>query len=148
MNTKKIIPSSSPLSMVNAVISMPFIYAPIVPVIILDIFVIVYESICFPLYGLERVKRSDFRVIDRNLMTYMTPMAKMNCYYCSYVNNALSYMREVVARTEVYWCPLKEAKRRQKAHHYYEGFAATNKEVMIPNPHANSIIKQHNQSDI
>ncbi|MCA9378678.1 hypothetical protein KC711_07575 [Candidatus Peregrinibacteria bacterium] len=133
--------------MANAIISMPFIYAPVVPVVILDLFVIMYESVCFPLYGLERVKRSDFRAIDRNLMTYMTPIQKMNCYYCSYVNNALSYMREVVARTEVYWCPLKEAKRRQKAHHYYETFAPTNEDVMIPNPNANQIIKQHNRSD-
>ena len=147
MRTKKI-SSSSPLSTINAIISMPFIYTPVVPVIVLDLFVMLYESVCFPLYGLERVKRSDFTMIDRNLMTYMSPIQKLNCYYCSYVNNALSYMREVVARTEVYWCPLKEAKQRQKAHHYYEAFAPTNEWVMIPNPNANKIIKQHHNSDV
>lgn len=130
------------------VLTAPFIYAPIIPMIMLDLIVILYESICFPIYGIERVRRSDFTMIDRNLMTYMSTFDRFNCYYCSYFNNAISYIREVAARTEVYWCPLKEAKRRQKAHHYYEAFSPTNEEVIIPNPNANNIIKKHNQSDV
>lgn len=135
------------LTWLGALISMPFIYAPVVPVVILDLFVLLYEGICFPIYGIERVRRSDFRMIDRNLMTYMSPIQKLNCYYCSYVNNALSYMREVTARTEVYWCPLKEAKRRQNAHQYYQSFAPHNEGIKIPNIEANTLIRQHTPSD-
>ena len=31
-------------------------------------------------------------------------------------------MREVAARTEIYWCPIKHARRVLGPHSYYQGF--------------------------
>ena len=34
----------------------------------------------------------------------------------------MAYGREVVARTEQYWCPIKHARKIMAAHPYYTGF--------------------------
>ena len=46
------------------VLSAPVIYAMIVPFVILDIGLTVYQAICFRLYGVPRVKRSQFIVLS------------------------------------------------------------------------------------
>jgi hypothetical protein len=33
-----------------------------------------------------------------------------------------AYVREVVARTEMYWCPIKHARKILQAHTHYAGF--------------------------
>jgi hypothetical protein len=33
-----------------------------------------------------------------------------------------AYVREVVGRTEQYWCPIKHARRVLQVHPYYSGF--------------------------
>ena len=48
---------------------------------------------------------------------------KFNCAYCSYCNGAIAFVREVASRTEVYWCPIKHARRVLGPHPHYAGFA-------------------------
>lgn len=105
------------------ILTAPFIYALIVPFVLLDLFVTVYQSICFPVYGIEKVKRGDYLVFDRGHLAYLNPLEKLNCAYCSYGNGLIAYVREISSRTEQYWCPIKHARRLIGAHARYAGFA-------------------------
>ena len=105
------------------VVSAPFVYAVFFPMVLLDLSVICYEFVCFPLYRIERVRRRDYLVFDRSHLAYLNLLEKINCAYCSYANGLASYVREVVARTEQYWCPIKHARKVLQAHPYYNGFA-------------------------
>jgi len=85
--------------------SFPFIWLPVLPLIVLDITVSVYQFICFPLYGLEKVKRSEHILVrDRARLDYLEPLEKVDCMYCGYANGVLLYIKEIAGRTEKYWC--------------------------------------------
>ncbi|MFY8178406.1 MAG: hypothetical protein ACOVKR_03300 [Limnohabitans sp.] len=103
-------------------LTAPVIYALIVPIFFLDLSITVYQHICFRAYGLPRVKRGNYFVFDRAHLAYLNLIEKVNCAYCSYGNGVMAYGREVVARTEQYWCPIKHARKIMAAHPYYTGF--------------------------
>jgi hypothetical protein len=105
-----------------SVLTAPVIYALFFPIVLLDFSITVYQHICFRAYGLPRVKRSDYFVYDRAHLAYLNLIEKVNCAYCSYGNGVMAYGREVVARTEQYWCPIKHARKIMAAHPYYTGF--------------------------
>lgn len=105
------------------VLTAPVIYSMIVPIALLDISVMVYQAICFPAYGIPKVSRRDYLVFDRHHLAYLNALEKINCAYCSYANGAVAFMREVAARTEIYWCPIKHARRVLGPHPHYHGFA-------------------------
>lgn len=105
------------------VISAPFIYAMIIPLAALDLFLFVYQAICFPLYGIPRVRRSDYVVLDRHHLAYLNVIEKLNCIYCGYADGVLSLTRQVVSRTELYWCPIKHARKVLDLHRHYAKFA-------------------------
>jgi len=105
------------------VLTAPVIYAMIVPIVFLDLSVMLYQAICFPVYGIPKVRRRDYLVFDRHHLAYLNALEKLNCAYCSYANNAIAFVREVAARTEIYWCPIKHARRVLGPHPYYQGFA-------------------------
>lgn len=99
------------------VLSAPVIYGMIVPLLILDLSVTVYQHICFRIYGIPRVHRSDYIVIDRHHLSYLNAIEKLNCVYCGYGNGLMAYAREITARTEQFWCPIKHARRVLDSHH-------------------------------
>jgi hypothetical protein len=101
----------------------PVIYALIVPIVLLDLSVMAYQAICFPVYGIPKVRRRDYLVFDRHHLAYLNAVEKLNCAYCSYANGVAGFFREVAARTEVYWCPIKHARRVLGPHPHYQGFA-------------------------
>jgi hypothetical protein len=103
-------------------LTAPIIYAVFFPMVLLDLSVTVYQHICFRAYGIARVKRSDYFVYDRAHLAYLNLLEKINCAYCSYGNGLMAYAREIVARTEQYWCPIKHARKVMAAHPYYTGF--------------------------
>lgn len=107
---------------VLVVLTAPVIYALILPFALLDFFVTVYQAICFPVYGIPRVKRRDHIVIDRQHLAYLNGLQKLNCVYCGYCNGLIGFVREVAARTEAYWCPIKHASRLADPHAHYPGF--------------------------
>lgn len=98
------------------ILSAPFIYAMIVPLVFLDISLTIYQQICFRIYGIPLVKRADYFVIDRHLLSYLNAIEKFNCVYCGYGNGVIHYGREITARTEQFWCPIKHAKRTAYKH--------------------------------
>ena len=99
-------PSVSLLSLLTA----PVIYSLIVPLAILDLWTTVYQWVCFYVYGIDRVPRRAHFVIDRHKLSYLNAIEKANCTFCSYATGLIAYVREVAARTEQYWGPIKHAR--------------------------------------
>jgi hypothetical protein len=105
-----------------ALLTAPFIYACFIPFVLLDLFVSIYQAICFPVYGIPKARRRDYMAIDRNKLRYLNALEGLNCMYCSYANGLLAYVVEIAGRTEQHWCPIKHARRIQHAHDRYSHF--------------------------
>lgn len=103
-------------------VTAPIIYLGWIPFLLMDIFVTLYQAICFPVYRIPKVQRADYIVFDREELPYLNIIEKFNCFYCSYGNGVAAYTREVAARTEQYWCPIKHARRYKAAHERYPKF--------------------------
>lgn len=104
------------------VLTAPLIYAGWLPFALMDLFVTLYQWVCFPVYRIPRVRRRDYVVFDRADLPYLNLIEKFNCLYCSYANGVAAYAREVSARTEQYWCPIKHARHVRAAHERYPRF--------------------------
>jgi len=104
------------------VLTAPVIYSMIVPLALLDLWISTYQAICFRAYGIARVKRSAYIVIDRHHLAYLNGIEKLNCVYCGYANGVFAFVREVAGRTEQYWCPIRHAKRVHAPHTHYREF--------------------------
>jgi hypothetical protein len=104
------------------IVTAPFIYACIIPFALLDLFVSLYQAVCFPVYGVPKARRKDYMAIDRNKLRYLNALEGLNCMYCSYANGLLAYVVEIAGRTEQHWCPIKHARRIQNAHDRYAHF--------------------------
>jgi hypothetical protein len=104
------------------ILTAPIIYAGFVPFVLLDLFLWIYQASCFPIYGIGKVRRADYLVFDREDLPYLNWIEKFNCFYCSYGNGLMAYAREIAARTEQYWCPIKHARRIRAAHEHYPRF--------------------------
>lgn len=103
-------------------LSTPVIWSVLIPALILDLFVSLYQWICFPIYKIERVKRSEYILFDRHHLGYLNWIEKINCLYCGYFNGLMGYISEISARTEQYWCPIRHAKWQKAAHSRYRYF--------------------------
>ena len=103
-------------------ITGPIIYAMIFPLMMLDICVSFYQWACFPIYGITRVRRADYIVFDRRHLGYLNFIEKFHCTYCEYGNGLMSYMAEILARTEEYFCPIKHAHKILGTHTRYNRF--------------------------
>ncbi len=104
------------------ILTVPVIWFAIVPAVFLDIFVTIYQFICFPVYKIPKVQRNDYIVIDRYELKYLNAIEKLNCVYCGYFNGLFSYVQEIAARTEQHWCPIKHARRIGSIHSRYRKF--------------------------
>ena len=109
-------------SRISVALTAPLIYSGFIPFLLMDLFVTVYQRICFPIYGIPRARRSDYMAFDRGDLPYLNAIERFNCFYCSYGNGVAAYLREVAARTEQYWCPIKHARRIVAAHERYPRF--------------------------
>jgi hypothetical protein len=105
-----------------SLLTAPVIYSLLLPFVMLDLWVTLYESVCFPVYGIARVPRRRYLAIDRHKLAYLNGIEKVNCTFCSYANGLIAYVREVAARTEQYWCPIKHARTMPVAHGRYHLF--------------------------
>ena len=109
-------------SYLPSILSAPVIYSLAVPLLLLDAWLWLYQRICFPIYGIARVRRRDYIAVDRRKLAYLNGIEKVNCDYCGYANGLLGYAREVAARTEQYWCPIRHAQRVRAPHPRYRDF--------------------------
>jgi hypothetical protein len=106
----------------TAMITAPVIYSLIVPMLIVDGWVSLYQAICFRAYRIPRVQRSQYILMDRGHLAYLNWIESLNCQFCAYSNGVIAYAREIASRTEQYWCPIKHALRVSDPHHRYYAF--------------------------
>lgn len=104
------------------ILTAPIIWFILIPALFLDGSVTLFQFFCFPIYGIPKVKRRKYIVIDRHALSYLNLIEKINCFYCSYFNGLISYVREIAGRTEQYWCPIKHARRVASFHSRYAKF--------------------------
>jgi len=104
------------------ILTVPVIWFGLVPAVFLDLVASVYQLICFPIYNIPKVKRTDYIIIDRHALGYLNAIEKLNCIYCGYFNGLITYVQEIVARTEQYWCPIKHARKIKTLHSRYNKF--------------------------
>lgn len=103
-------------------LTAPIIYGMIFPIILLDIGLAVYQLTCFPIYRIARVRRTDYIAFDQRHLAYLNWIEKIDCLYCSYGNGLMAYAREIFARTEQYFCPIKHARSVRGTHDRYAKF--------------------------
>ena len=103
-------------------LTIPFIYGMLIPLATVDLCLSLYQFICFPIYGIARVRRADYIKIDRHRLPYLNAIEKLHCAYCGYINGLIGYLREVAARTEQFWCPIKHEHQFPGVHHLYANF--------------------------
>ena len=107
-----------PLNLVTG----PIIYAMAVPLAVLDLFVTLFQAVCFPIYRIAKVRRGDYIVLDRHQLGYLNLIERFHCEYCAYANGLIAYASEIAARTEQYFCPIKHARKVLGTHHRYARF--------------------------
>ena len=74
------------------------------------------------MYGIPKVRRADYIVIDRQYLSYLNVIERLNCVYCGYFNGVIGFAREIAGRTEQYWCPIKHAHKIKALHSRYKNF--------------------------
>jgi hypothetical protein len=107
-----------------SLLTAPIIYFGLIPIVLLDLFTSVYQAVCFKSYGLKKVARKDFILLDRHRLPYLNFVERFNCDYCAYFNGVIAYAREVGGRTELHFCPIRNAARRREPHGQYKHFSA------------------------
>jgi hypothetical protein len=103
-------------------LTAPVIWAVLPAVLLLDLMFAIYQAVCFPVYGIPKVKRSDYMAFDRRALPYLNIIEKINCQYCAYANGVIAYAQEIAGRTEQYWCPIKHARKLTTLHSRYIKF--------------------------
>lgn len=106
----------------KSLLAAPLTYSLIVPLMLLDAWVWLYQAVCFPVYGIGKVDRSRYILLDRGRLRYLNIIERLNCNYCGYANGLIAYVREVAARTEQYFCPIKHARHCSGTHARYSEF--------------------------
>ncbi|MDH4185852.1 MAG: hypothetical protein OEV08_02540 [Nitrospira sp.] len=107
---------------VKSLLVAPLTYSLIVPLVILDVWLWLFQALCFSVYGIVKVERARYIALDRGHLQYLNAIERLNCNYCGYANGLIAYAREVAARTEQYFCPIKHARRCAGAHARYQKF--------------------------
>lgn len=103
-------------------LTSPIIYSVLMPLLLFDLSLTLYQALCFPVYRIKKVNRREYVTIDRQHLAYLNLVEKVNCMYCGYANGLLSYALEIGSRTEEYWCPIKHAKKVRDPHSRYHAF--------------------------
>lgn len=107
---------------IEAILSAPLIYGMLLPMLLLDLAMSCYQHTCFRIYGIPIVGRSQYFIFDRHRLAYLNCIETFNCIYCSYGNGLIEYAREIFARTEQFWCPIKHSRRSADPHNRVENF--------------------------
>jgi hypothetical protein len=107
-----------------SLLTAPVTYSLFLPLVVLDLWVTLYQRLCFPIYRIASVPRRRYFAIDRHRLAYLNGIERVNCTFCSYANGLFAYVREIAARTEQYWCPIKHARVIPTPHSRYRSFFA------------------------
>ena len=96
-----------PNKRIRHILSIPFIYGLLPLFLVLDLCIEIYHHVCFHLYTIPLIVRQDYIKIDRHKLQQLSPVERLNCAYCGYVNGLLHYVVEIGAQSENYWCGIK-----------------------------------------
>jgi len=110
-------------STIPEILVSPLVYLVIIPLVLLDLMLFFFQLVCSPVYGIPKVRRADYVVLDRHKLSYLNPIEKLNCVYCGYANGLLSYSRAIAGQAEVHWCPIKHALKVRGALKQYYNYA-------------------------
>jgi len=115
------------------VFGMPFVYALIFPILLLDLLVTIYQWVCFPIYRIPKLDRNSFIHIRRTGLESLNFVDRLNCYYCSYANGVLRYAQKIAVETEKMWCPIRQKLRPgySEPNHHRDFTENGTKEVLI-----------------
>ncbi|MBM4123628.1 MAG: hypothetical protein FJ246_01520 [Nitrospira sp.] len=91
----------------TTLVASPLLYAMIVPLVFLDLFLEFYHRIAFPILGIPVVPRGSYIKIDRHKLSYLPAILKLACAYCGYANGVIQYAARIAGDTERYFCPIK-----------------------------------------
>ncbi|MFC2073449.1 hypothetical protein ACFLRS_01185 [Campylobacterota bacterium] len=105
-------------------LSAPLVYGMVIPAILLDVILFVYQHVVFRIFKFGFIKRSDYIIYDHQYLGYLNPIEKLNCLYCSYFNGLMQYASAIAGRTELFFCPIKHAKKIVYEHNYYDKYLA------------------------
>ena len=72
----------------------PIVYSMIVPLALLDLWATIFQAVCFRVYRIPKVRRSDYIARDRSRLAYLNWIEALNCAYCSYGNGVITYVLE------------------------------------------------------
>jgi len=103
-------------------LASPLVYGMLIPAILFDIILFIYQQVVFRIFKFKFIKRSDYILFDRQYLGYLNSIEKLNCLYCSYFNGLMQYASAIAGRTELYFCPIKHAKKVAYEHEYYNEF--------------------------
>jgi len=103
-------------------LASPLVYSMIVPAILFDVLLFIYQQVVFRIFKFKFIKRSDYIRFDRQYLGYLNIVEKLNCMYCSYFNGLMQYASAIASRTELYFCPIKHAKKVVYEHEHYKDF--------------------------
>jgi len=103
-------------------LSAPVVYGMVLPALLLDLMLFIYTYVVSRVFKITFVQRKDYIVFDRQYLGYLNIVEKLNCLYCSYFNGLMQYSAAIAGRTELYFCPIKHAKKIAYDHNYYDAF--------------------------
>jgi hypothetical protein len=104
------------------VLAAPLIYGMVIPLVVLDVSATFYQHVCFRIWGIPRLRRLDYLVVDRQHLGYLNAFERLHCVYCAYATQLIEYAREINARTEQFFCPIKHARRTPDPHRRTQRF--------------------------
>lgn len=94
------------------------IYSVVIPVMLIDLWVGIYQYIYFGIMKIPRIKRSEYVIFDRVYLPKLSIMQRINCLYCEYVNGVFAWIKEVAAQTEIYSCAIKHSTTLKGREHH------------------------------
>lgn len=103
-------------------LSSPVVYMMVFPAMLLDVMLFIYTKVVSSVFKFTFPSRNKYVVFDRQYLGYLNSIEKINCMYCSYFNGLMAYSGAIASRTELYFCPIKHAKKIAYKHEYYDAF--------------------------
>jgi hypothetical protein len=126
--------NNDPYRIIRHAVIAPFIYLPVLPIILLDLVIEIYHHVCFPLYRKELVDRGKYIRIDRHRLAYLNVPQKLFCAYCGYANGVMAYWVKIAGETESYWCNIQHQKDKNfNVPNHHKDFAEYGDEDVVIN---------------
>ena len=89
------------------IIALSLMGAMLAPVILFHGCMYVYQEVYFSIYGIPKVRLSDYLILDRMKLKGLNIFQRLGCEYCGYANALAAWIKAVVNTTETYSCAIK-----------------------------------------